>query len=278
MFVPVFVADTPSAEHDRVQDGPEAFSQRFAMGIDRRSVSRTPANEPRRTPADRAAALPRRGSLDPSHRSQVAGFTRAISQSFNVLEAIESLEPVGPVPRGMDAPLGNARRVPRHRLGRSDRRWHVCPGKKRGAAVGNTKKGKGTKLMLMIDGAGTPLSTDIASANTAEVNLIEPLVERRVLETKPKRLLYDRAADSDPLRSRLAAQQIELICQHRKSRKKPATQDGRAARRLARRYRVERSISWLFNNRRLVVRYEHYDHLFLGFATLACVTQLLYKF
>lgn len=132
--------------------------------------------------------------------------------------------------------------------------------------------------MLMIDGAGTPLSTDIASANTAEVNLIEPLVERRVLETKPKRLLYDRAADSDPLRSRLAAQQIELICQHRKSRKKPATQDGRAARRLARRYRVERSISWLFNNRRLVVRYEHYDHLFLGFATLACVTQLLYKF
>ncbi|MBA3315249.1 MAG: hypothetical protein M3552_20340 [Planctomycetota bacterium] len=62
------------------------------------------------------------------------------------------------------------------------------------------------------------------------------------------------------------------------SRRKPPTQDGRAARRLKRCYRVERSISWLFNNRRLVVRYEHYDHLFLGFATLACVMQLLYKF
>lgn len=132
--------------------------------------------------------------------------------------------------------------------------------------------------MLMIDGEGMPLSIDIAGANQAEVNLIEPLVEKRTLEQKPKRLLYDRAADSDPLRTRLAAQQIELICHHRSNRKKPPTQDGRAARRLARRYRVERSISWLFNNRRLVVRYEHYDHLFLGFATLACVMQLLYMF
>jgi hypothetical protein len=209
----------------------------------------------------------------------MAGFTRAISQSFNVLEAIESLERVGPVPRGMDAPLGNARRVPRHRLGGSDCRRHVCAVKKRGASVGNTKKGKGTKLMVMIESRrGTPLSLDVAGANKAEVNLIEPLVEKRALEQKPKRLMYDRAADSDPLRERLATQEIELICQHRSNRKKPPTQDGRAARRLQRRYRVERSISWLFNNRRLVVRYEHYDHLFLGFATLACVMQLLYKY
>lgn len=132
--------------------------------------------------------------------------------------------------------------------------------------------------MLMIDGKGTPLSLDIAGANQAEVNLIEPLVEKRTLEQKPKRLMYDRAADSDPLRERLATQEIELICHHRSNRKKPPTQDGRAARRLKRRYRIERSISWLFNNRRLVVRYEHYDHLFLGFAMLACVIQLLYKF
>lgn len=132
--------------------------------------------------------------------------------------------------------------------------------------------------MLMIDGEGMPLSIDVAGANQAEVNLIEPLVEHRATQRQPKRLMYDRAADSDPLRRRLAAQAIELICHHRSNRKKTPTQDGRAARRLARRYRVERSISWLFNNRRLVVRYEHDDHLFLGFATLACVMQLLYKF
>ena len=131
--------------------------------------------------------------------------------------------------------------------------------------------------MLLIDGQGTPLSIDIASANQAEVNLIEPLIEKRTIEKKPKRLMYDRAADSDPLRERLAVQEIELICHHRKNRKKPPTQDGRKARRLARRYRVERSISWLFNCRRLVVRYEYYDHLFLGFAQLACLFTMLKK-
>lgn len=129
--------------------------------------------------------------------------------------------------------------------------------------------------MLMIDGEGTPLSIDIASANQAEVNLIEPLIDERALDQKPARLMYDRAADSDPLRERLGTQQIELICHHRKSRKKPPTQDGRAARRLARRYRVERSISWLFNNRRLTVRYEYYDHLYLGFVQLACMFTIL---
>lgn len=133
-------------------------------------------------------------------------------------------------------------------------------------------------MMLMIDGEGTPLSIDIASANQAEVKLIEPLIEKRVLDQKPERLMYDRAADSDPLRTRLAAQEIELICHHRSNRKRPPTQDGRAERRLARRYRVERSISWLFNNRRLTVRYEYYDHLFLGFATLACVFTILKRF
>lgn len=129
--------------------------------------------------------------------------------------------------------------------------------------------------MLLTDGEGTPLSVDITSANHAEVNLIEPLIKKRALKRKPKRLLYDRAADSDPLRKRLRVQQIELVCHHRSNRTKPPTQDGRKARRLKRRYRIERSISWLFNNRRLTVRYEHYDHLYLGFVQLACLFTIL---
>jgi hypothetical protein len=59
--------------------------------------------------------------------------------------------------------------------------------------------------MLMVDSEGTPLSVDIASANQAEVNLIEPLIEERALEQKPARLMYDRAADSAPLRERLGS-------------------------------------------------------------------------
>ncbi len=55
--------------------------------------------------------------------------------------------------------------------------------------------------MLMVDGAGTPLAATIASANQAEVNLIERLIQQRTLRRKPRRLLDDRAADSDPLRA-----------------------------------------------------------------------------
>ena len=119
--------------------------------------------------------------------------------------------------------------------------------------------------MLLVDGRGTPLGVDIASASPAEVKLIETLLTKRVLRRRPQRLLYDRAADSDPLRKRLAQRRIELICPHRRGRQRPATQDGRALRRYKRRWKIERSIAWLFNYRRLVVRYERHDFLFRGF-------------
>ena len=84
--------------------------------------------------------------------------------------------------------------------------------------------------------------------------------------------------NSDPLRKRLAKRRIELICPHRKNRKRPKTQDGRKLRRYRRRYRVERSISWLFNSRRLLVRHERHAHLFLGFVQLACMFTVLQRF
>ena len=163
-------------------------------------------------------------------------------------------------------------------MGRSDGRWDVFPGKKGGAEVGKTKRGKGTKIMLLVDGEGTPLAANTCSASPNEVTLIEPLLDRRMRLRRPQRLIYDRAADSDPLRQRLAQRRIELICPHRINRKKPATQDGRKLRRYKRRYKVERSISWLFNFRRLVVRYERHATLFLSLVHLACMFTILQKF
>ena len=132
--------------------------------------------------------------------------------------------------------------------------------------------------MLLIDGNGKPLSVFTLAANHAEVNTVETLVDVRLSKKKPTRLLYDKAADADWLRESLAGRGIELICPHRRGRKKPTTQDGRALRRYARRYKVERTISWLFNFRRTVVRYEYYDFLFEGFVQLACLFTLLNGF
>ena len=57
--------------------------------------------------------------------------------------------------------------------------------------------------MLMVDGEGTPLSAFTTDATTSEVQSIEPLVDERLTRRKPKRLLYDKAADADCLRESL---------------------------------------------------------------------------
>lgn len=132
--------------------------------------------------------------------------------------------------------------------------------------------------MILVDGNGTPIGVDIASASTAEVKLVEKLIDKCVCDDIAGRLLYDKAADSDPLRERLATQQIDLICPHRKNRKREPTQDGRKLKRFRKRYKVERTISWLGNYRRLVVRYEYWNHIFVGFAQLACLFTILKRF
>jgi hypothetical protein len=106
-------------------------------------------------------------------------------------------------------------------LGGIVRRWHVCLCKKGGEDVGKTRRGKGTKIMVLADGGGLPLAINIAAANHAEVNLIEPLIDSALTSAVPRRLIYDRAADSDRLRACLAERGIELVCPHRKGRFDP---------------------------------------------------------
>jgi len=146
--------------------------------------------------------------------------------------------------------------------------------------VGGTKRGKGTKIMLISEGRGLPVSVHTAAANEAEVNLIEPTLARvSVLFGPPERLLYDRAADSDALRERLNDEHdVELICPHRKNRKRPATQDGRKLRRFKRRFKIERLVAWLHNYRRTVVRWEYLPEMFEAFVQLACILILIKQF
>ena len=248
------------------------------MAFDRRSLS-GPGNDRRRwTTTDSATALSGRNPLGVKQWCTLERFTNTLSVARHVLASPQGVDRSGHLPASLVAAFAPARRVEIDPLGRSDGRWDVFTGQKGGSCVGKTKRGKGTKIMLLVDARGTPLGVDIASASPAEVQLIEPLLEKRVLRKRPKRLIYDRAADSDPLRKRLAKRCIELICPHRRGRKRPATQDGRPLRRYKRRWKIERSISWLFNYRRLVVRYERYSHLFLGLLELACAFTILKRF
>lgn len=132
--------------------------------------------------------------------------------------------------------------------------------------------------MLMVDGEGTPLSAFTASAAVNEVQSIEPLVDERLTHRRPQRLLYDKAADADWLRESLEVRGILLLCPHRENRTKPPANDGRVLRRYKRRYKVERSLSWLYNCRRLITRWEYYPELFQSFVHLACLLMILKGF
>ncbi|MCL2743569.1 MAG: transposase [Planctomycetaceae bacterium] len=133
--------------------------------------------------------------------------------------------------------------------------------------------------MALIDGHGTPMAASTASASIHEVKLIEstvdkvrvPKVGRGHPKTKLKRLVYDAAADSDPLRKRLKARGIDLISPHRINRVKPPLQDGRKFRRYRRRWKIERTISWIQDFRRLVVRYDREISMFNAYIQLASI-------
>lgn len=130
-----------------------------------------------------------------------------------------------------------------------------------------------------MDQEQTPLGVVITAANEHEVRHVERLVESAVVELPAEtRLIYDKAADSDPLRDRLAAQGIELICPHRENRKKPKRQDGRKLRRYRHRWKIERTNSWLHNNGRFTVRKDRLAVMFLGWAQLSCLFTILKRF
>jgi transposase len=156
-------------------------------------------------------------------------------------------------------------------------RRDLCGGEKGGSRVGKTKRGKGTKLMAVADCSGLPLAVHIASASPHEVTLVRETLKERFLQTRPKRLIGDRAYDSDPLDRQLQQDGIEVISPHKFNRSKPKTQDGRPLRRYRKRWRIERLFAWMHNFRRLVVRYEYHAENFLGFVHLACIIILLKK-
>ena len=146
-----------------------------------------------------------------------------------------------------------------------------------GDAIGPTKRGKGVKIMAIVDRHGLPLSVSTHAANHHEVTLVQLSFDFYMIEAKPEHLIGDKAYDSDDLDDQLKREGVELIAPHRSNRKLK-TQDGRALRRYARRWLVERFFAWLQWKRRLLVRWEYYANNFLGFVQLASITMMLKRF
>jgi len=147
-----------------------------------------------------------------------------------------------------------------------------------GEEIGPTKRGKGVKIMAIVDRHGLPLSVSTYAANHHEVTLVQLSFDFYMIEAKPENLIGDRAYDSDELDGELKKQGTEMIAPHRGNRKRRKTQDGRRLRRYERRWIVERFFAWIQWQRRLLVRWEYYAQNFLGFVQLAAMVILLKQF
>jgi transposase len=135
---------------------------------------------------------------------------------------------------------------------------------------------------LLIDANGIPLSVAVDAANVPETALglaavTMVLVTLPVGGFSPIPVLGDRGYDCDWLREEFSALGLKLIAKHRVNRVKEPTSDGRCERRLKRRWKIERSNSWLHSYRRAITRFEKSVKRFEGFVSLACAFMALGK-
>ena len=214
--------------------------------------------------------------VDPSHGGSLERPAGAISAPQHMPSAIPAMDSAGRIRQDSHRVGRGSAGSWRYRSERGIHRRNVRPGKKGGAGVGKTKRGKGTKIMGLADAEGLPLAVDACSASPHEVTLVDATLDACFIDDLPARVIGDKAYDSDALDCRLDEERgVEMIAPHRGNRRKPATQDGRPLRRYKRRWKVERLFAWLQNFRRLVVRYEYHLCNFLAMVKLGAIVILL---
>src|SRR6267143_934063 len=201
----------PHGPHRRPMGGFAAFPSPEISSEARATLARCP----RRVQRD---------SLGAAHRRSLARSARPLSALSNLPSPL----PAVAARRDLDATLARPRRRPAgprqtgfvgdlHR-----RQLQFC--EKRGTAVGPTRRGKGSKIMAIADGHGFPVACCVTSASPHETKLVEGTLEHRFTRAKPKRMIGDRAYDSDPLDQRLRQKHgIRLIAPHKYNRRRKST-------------------------------------------------------
>lgn len=131
--------------------------------------------------------------------------------------------------------------------------------------------------MVLIEGRrGLPLAEDVFAANFQEKSAVEPLIDHGLHGLrKPKNLLGDRNFSSEPLSLRLWQRFHIHLTAPPKRHYVHFFQDNRRLKRIKRRWKVERCISWFKFHRRIDVRWDVYSEHYLGFIRLCCCMVLI---
>lgn len=159
--------------------------------------------------------------------------------------------------------------------------WQLRAGEKGGTGVGITKVGKGSKVMVVVDGNGVPLGLHVDSAQPHEITLAQQTLDsirvprrRGRPKSRPKELVADRAYDSREFRKELRKRGIKPVIPTFERRKRVKPKRGRPIKvgsGYRQRWIVERCFAWMDNCRRLVVRYDRDVHMYKAFCLLAII-------
>ena len=164
-------------------------SHRRPMGGTRVDLSSAIAAGRSRSALDGCARGPERRALDLAHGRAVARPAAALPVVTNLPSALSAVAAQWPTGSLAPAPRRGLARPRQDRSHRSVCRCHLRRGEKRGAAVGPTRRGKGTKIMAICDRHGLPLAVHVASASPYEPHLVPATLDARFLPELPPRLI-----------------------------------------------------------------------------------------
>ena len=102
-----------------------------------------------------------------------------------------------------------------------------------GERIGKTRRGKGVKIMGIVDKNGLPLAVTTHAANHHEVTLVQLTLDFYMIEAQPNKLIGDRAYRQRQTGCAVGARRHrKLIAPHKRNRRPDRiTQDGRKLRR-----------------------------------------------
>ena len=163
-------------------------------------------------------------------------------------------------------------------------KWQAMDSKHAASPLGGEKTGKnptdrgklGAKMNLMVDGRGAPVSVVLTGANRHDkVSAVELIVSFSVKRPahKEQHLCADKAYDSEEVREFASAAGYEThikVNPRRKAAGPPPDDDSPKRIYPARRWMVERTISWLVKRRSLRTRWAKKAGNWLALVQLAC--------
>lgn len=235
----------------------------------RSSPSSVPTSLTKRRQAEGGQqALSQRHPLGAQNRCTVEGDTGAIRSRFHLPPAVRGMGGARGISGVVDFLSAHTEQGGAHRLAGVFRGRELRFREKGGQKVGKTKRGKGTKWMILTDKTGIPIGAFLDSATPAEVRLAEKLSP--AVRGTPERVIADRGYDSNRFRLFLSAHGSEPIIPARGKNRKATHQDGRKLRRYRHRWIVERTFAWLGWFRCLVVRWVRKFENYLALFHLAC--------